>query len=79
MRYAAPSLMCLFSWVLIAFKREFPFEDILRFWEVLWTNYYSTSFVLFVALAVLESHRDVIIRYLIEVDPTSFLQLSTSD
>lgn len=54
-------------WILIAFKREFPFEDVLRLWEVLWTDYYSNSFVLFVALAVLESHRDVIMRYLVEV------------
>ena len=36
-------------------------------WEVLWTDYYSNKFVLFVALAVLESHRDVILRYLVEV------------
>jgi TBC1 domain family member 15 len=57
----------LFRWVLIAFKREFAFEDILRFWEVLWTDYYSNQFVLFVALAILESHRDVILRYLVEV------------
>lgn len=33
-----------------------------------WTNYYSNQFVLFVALAVLQSHRDVIIRYLAEFD-----------
>lgn len=57
-------------WVLIAFKREFPFDEVLRLWEVLWTDYYSTQFVLFVALAVLESHRDMILRYLVEVrDP----------
>jgi hypothetical protein len=55
------------SWVLIAFKREFPFDDVLRLWEVLWTDYYSNEFMLFVALAVLESHRDVILRYLVEV------------
>ena len=53
--------------MLISFKREFPFEDVLRLWEVLWTNYYTNQFVLFVALAVLESHRDVMLRYLIEV------------
>lgn len=40
----------------------------LRLWEVLWTDYYSNGFVLFVALAVLESHRDVIMRYLVEFD-----------
>lgn len=54
-------------WVLIAFKREFAFDDVLRLWEVLWTDYYSNDFVLFVALAVLESHRDMILRYLVEV------------
>ncbi|KAJ7685102.1 rab-GTPase-TBC domain-containing protein [Mycena polygramma] len=62
------NLFFCFRWVLIAFKREFPFEDVLRLWEVLWTDYYSNDFVLFVALAVLESHRDVILRYLVEFD-----------
>ncbi|KAG5654505.1 hypothetical protein H0H81_001146 [Sphagnurus paluster] len=56
------------NWVLIAFKREFPFNEVLRLWEVLWTDYYSNDFVLFVALAVLESHRDMILRYLVEFD-----------
>ncbi|CAE7205252.1 unnamed protein product [Rhizoctonia solani] len=54
----ALNLFFCFRWVLIAFKREFPFDDVLRLWEVLWTNYYTNQFVLFVALAVLESHRD---------------------
>lgn len=64
----------LYRWILIAFKREFAFDDVLRLWEVLWTDYYSTNFVLFVALAVLESHRDVILRYLIHVSrPYTFL------
>lgn len=48
------------------FKREFPFDDVLRLWEVLWTDYDSTQFVLFVAPAVLESQGDVILRYLVE-------------
>ncbi|KAH7340494.1 rab-GTPase-TBC domain-containing protein [Rhizoctonia solani] len=64
----ALNLFFCFRWVLIAFKREFPFDEVLRLWEVLWTNYYTNQFVLFVALAVLESHRDVILRYLIEFD-----------
>ncbi|KAK0197171.1 rab-GTPase-TBC domain-containing protein [Armillaria mellea] len=61
---------------LIAFKREFPFDDVLRLWEVLWTDYYSNDFVLFVALAVLESHRDMILRYLVEFD--EILKLDTT-
>ena len=56
------------SWILIAFKREFAFEDVLRLWEFLWTDYYTNGMVLFVALAILESHRDVILRYLVEFD-----------
>jgi hypothetical protein len=35
---------------------------------VLWTNYYSEHFVLFIALAVLQSHRDVLLRYLADFD-----------
>lgn len=35
---------------------------------MLWTNYYSEHFVLFIALAVLQSHRDVLLRYLAEFD-----------
>ena len=61
------NLFFCFRWILIAFKREFAFEDVLRLWEVLWTDYYSDQFVLFVALAVIESHRDVILRCLVEV------------
>lgn len=51
------NLFFCFRWILIAFKREFKFETVIRLWEVLWTNYYSDNFVLFVALAVLQSHR----------------------
>ncbi|KAF8894519.1 rab-GTPase-TBC domain-containing protein [Infundibulicybe gibba] len=60
------NLFFCFRWILIAFKREFPFDDVLRLWEVLWTDYYSNEFVLFVALTILESHRDMILRYLVE-------------
>ncbi|KIJ16899.1 hypothetical protein PAXINDRAFT_168334 [Paxillus involutus ATCC 200175] len=62
------NLFFCFRWVLIAFKREFSFDDVLGLWEVLWTDYYSNGFVLFIALAVLESHRDMILRYLVEFD-----------
>ncbi|WWD20868.1 hypothetical protein CI109_105345 [Kwoniella shandongensis] len=62
------NLFFCFRWILIAFKREFKFETVIRLWEVLWTNYYSNQFILFVALAVLQSHRDVLMRYLTEFD-----------
>ena len=55
-------------WILIAFKREFAFDDVLSLWETLFTDLYSPHFLLFIALAVLESHRDVIVKYLTEFD-----------
>jgi len=64
----ALNLFFCFRWVLITFKREFPFDQVLGLWEVLWTDYYSNQFLLFVAFAILESHRDMILRYLIEFD-----------
>lgn len=58
-------------WLLCSFKRELSFEQTLRLWEVLWTDHLGTSFHLFVALAIIEAHRDVIIRYLREFDEVS--------
>ncbi|KAI0283097.1 rab-GTPase-TBC domain-containing protein [Russula aff. rugulosa BPL654] len=52
------NLFFCFRWILISFKREFPFEDVLRLWEVLWTDYYMNGM----------SHRDVMLRYLVEFD-----------
>lgn len=57
-----------FRMLLVWFKREFVWKDILRLWEVLWTDYLSSSFHLFVALAILEKHRDVIMNHLKHFD-----------
>ncbi|OQN99557.1 hypothetical protein B0A48_14699 [Cryoendolithus antarcticus] len=53
-----------FRMLLVWFKREFEFNDILRLWEGLWTDYYSANFHLFIAMAILEKHRDVIMEHL---------------
>jgi hypothetical protein len=58
------NLFFCFRWILISFKREFAFPQVIKLWEVLWTNYYSDQFQLFIALAILQSHRDVLMRYL---------------
>ena len=57
-----------FRMLLVWYKREFPWMDVLRLWEVLWTDYLSSSFHLFVALAILEKHRDVIMNHLQHFD-----------
>nr|POF11515.1 gtpase-activating protein gyp7 [Quercus suber] len=53
-----------FRMLLVWFKREFEFPDILRLWETLWTDYLSSNFHLFIAVAILEKHRDVIMEHL---------------
>ena len=57
-----------FRMLLVWYKREFQWTDILRLWETLWTNYLSSNFHLFIALAILEKHRDVIMTHLKHFD-----------
>ena len=53
-----------FRMLLVWYKREFEWPDVLRLWESLWTDYYSSQFHLFIAVAILEKHRDVILEHL---------------
>ena len=53
-----------FRMLLVWFKREFAFADILRLWEGLWTDHLSANFHIFIALAILEKHREVIMTHL---------------
>ncbi|KAI4244408.1 MAG: hypothetical protein LQ352_006821 [Teloschistes flavicans] len=57
-----------FRMLLVWYKREFQWAEVLRLWECLWTDYMSSNFHLFVALAILEKHRDVIIEHLKHFD-----------
>ncbi|CAG8959563.1 hypothetical protein HYFRA_00001464 [Hymenoscyphus fraxineus] len=57
-----------FRMLLVWYKREFGWLDILRLWETLWTDYLSSGFHLFVALAILEKHRSVIMEHLQHFD-----------
>lgn len=54
--------------LLVWYKREFEWSDVLRLWEALWTDYLSSQFHLFVAVAILEKHRDVIMGHLRHFD-----------
>ncbi|EDN93151.1 hypothetical protein SS1G_09016 [Sclerotinia sclerotiorum 1980 UF-70] len=57
-----------FRMLLVWYKREFAWLDVLHLWEVLWTDYLSSGFHLFIALAILEKHRDVIMTHLQHFD-----------
>jgi TBC1 domain family member 15 len=53
-----------FRMLLVWYKREFELHDVLRLWECLWTDWLSSGFHLFIALAILEKHRSVIMDHL---------------
>ncbi|KAJ1655142.1 GTPase activating protein [Dispira simplex] len=64
----ADNMFCCFRWLLVWFKREFAFQDILSLWEVLWSNYLTPHFYYFVALAILDQHAEVIMENLVYFD-----------
>ncbi|KAJ1926244.1 GTPase activating protein [Tieghemiomyces parasiticus] len=64
----ADNMFCAFRWLLIWFKREFAFADILVLWEVLWSDHLTPHFYYFVALAILDQHADVIAENLVAFD-----------
>lgn len=57
-----------FRMLLVWYKREFDWPDVLRLWEALWTDYMSSQFHLFIAVAILEKHREVIMEHLKQFD-----------
>jgi hypothetical protein len=51
-----------FRWILVAFKREFSFDDIMYLWEVLWTDIPCKSFLLLCCVAILDTQVNMIIE-----------------
>ncbi|CAG9765437.1 unnamed protein product [Ceutorhynchus assimilis] len=51
-----------FRWLLVWFKRELKQDDVMRFWEVLWTGYPCQNFHLLVGVAILEQERGALME-----------------
>jgi len=51
-----------FRWLLVLFKREFIYSDIMRLWEVLWTDIPCANFHLLICVAILDNEKDTIIN-----------------
>ncbi|XP_057376662.1 TBC1 domain family member 15-like [Daphnia carinata] len=65
------NLFFCFRWLLVLFKREFNYPQILRLWEIFWTDgpfhgdldsYSSSNFHLLLALSILDSQRNTILE-----------------
>lgn len=61
-------LFFFFRMLLVWFKREFEWDDVLRLWEILWTDLYSSQYHLFIALSVLSDNERIIIQNLRRFD-----------
>uniref|UniRef100_A0A7N6B2M5 Small G protein signaling modulator 1b n=1 Tax=Anabas testudineus TaxID=64144 RepID=A0A7N6B2M5_ANATE len=53
-----------YRWFLLDFKREMVYDDVFSVWETIWAAKYTSSehFVLFFALALVETYRDIILE-----------------
>ncbi|KAI6183616.1 hypothetical protein M3Y97_00507600 [Aphelenchoides bicaudatus] len=51
----------VFRWILVNFKREFTFENIMYLWEVLWTDIPCKNFLLIICAAILDGETSIII------------------
>ncbi|KOX72123.1 TBC1 domain family member 15 [Melipona quadrifasciata] len=51
-----------FRWLLVLFKREFSAVDIMKLWEVLWTDLPCKNFHLLICAAILNTERNVLME-----------------
>lgn len=63
-KYDATNLFFFFRMLLVWLKRELSFFETMDLWEVMWTDYYSSQFILFFGLAILQKHSKIMIQTL---------------
>ncbi|XP_054719603.1 TBC1 domain family member 15-like [Uloborus diversus] len=61
-KHDSGNLYFAFRWLLILFKRDFKFMEIMRLWEVLWTGLPCKNFHLLICIAILDSEKTTIME-----------------
>lgn len=56
------NLYFCFRWLLILFKRDFKFDEVMRLWEVLWTDLPCKNFHLLICIAILDTEKTTIME-----------------
>ena len=62
------NLFFCYRWLLINFKREFHFQDVIKLWEAILSEHLSIYFPIFFSLAILDSYKHSIVNKSMEFD-----------
>jgi len=61
-KHDSSNMFFCFRWLLVLFKREFSHHDIMRLWEVLWTDLPCPNFHLLLCVAILDTQQLVLME-----------------
>lgn len=61
LQHQSDNMYVCFRWLLVWFKREFTYYDIMSLWEVMWTRLPCVNFQLLISVAILDEQQDTII------------------
>ena len=61
-KHDSGNMFFCFRWLLVWFKRELSFEDVMRLWEVLWSGLPCDNFHLLVCVAILETEKQALME-----------------
>lgn len=61
-RHESGNMFFCFRWLLVLFKREFNAVDIMKLWEILWTDLPCKNFHLFFCAAILDTEKNMLME-----------------
>ncbi|XP_063241502.1 TBC1 domain family member 15 [Bacillus rossius redtenbacheri] len=61
-QHESGNMFFCFRWLLVLFKREFSHQDIMRLWEVLWTDLPCQNFHLLICVAILDTEKNILME-----------------